>query len=258
MNWDTLDMSILGPAFLAGLIVLSTHIPLGQRVLERGIIFIDLAIAQMAGLGVLTAHSLGSEPAQILVQAAAFGAAILGASLLYWTERRWPQVQEAIIGSAFVLAATAAILLLANDPLGGEHLKDLLVGQILWVDVQGLWPPAVTSALVLIAWFKLRARKNVAAFYGLFAVAVTASVQMVGVYLVFASLIIPALGSRHLSGRTRPIVASTIGCIGYAGGLILSALLDLPAGPLIVWMLAIAAVVAASLRQRQLGGYIRK
>ncbi len=258
MNWDALDVSILGPAFLAGLIVLSTHIPLGQRVLERGIIFIDLAIAQMAGLGVIAAHAIGDEPAHFLVQSVAFGSAILGASLLYWMESRWPRIQEAVIGSAFVLAATAAILLLANDPLAGEHLKDLLVGQILWIDVQDLWPPAVISALVLIAWFRFSTRKNLAAFYGLFAVAVTASVQMVGVYLVFASLIIPALGCRRLSGGLRLTVAFAIGSIGYGVGLMLSALLDLPAGPLIVWILALAAMVAASLKIHRPGKRMSK
>ncbi len=257
MNWDALDMSILGPALLAGLIVLSTHVPLGQKVLERGIIFIDLAVAQMAGLGVIAAHSWGTEPESLMVQVSAFGAAIVGALILYWTERYWPQVQEALIGSSFVLAATASILLLANDPQGGEHLKDLLVGQILWVDAQSLWPPVVISALVLLAWFKFRARENIAAFYGLFAVAVTASVQMVGVYLVFASLIIPALGSRHLSGYSRMIVAFAIGIFGYGGGLILSALIDAPAGPLIVWLLALAAIVSAVLRHHLLEGSLR-
>lgn len=246
MNWIALDPSILGPPFLAGLIVLATHVPLGQRVLERGIIFIDLAVAQIAGLGVIAAHALSGEPSHVLVQMAAFGAAILGASILYWTERRWPKVQEALIGTAFILAATTAILLLANDPQGGEHLKDLLVGQILWIDLQSLWLPAIISTLVLIAWFKFSARENVAAFYGLFSVAVTASVQLVGVYLVFASLIIPALGSRQVTGSKRLKVAFGIGAVGYGGGLMLSALLDLPAGPLIIWLLGIAAVIAAS------------
>jgi zinc/manganese transport system permease protein len=247
MNWDAVDLGILGPAFATGLVVLSTHVPLGRKVLERGIIFIDLAIAQLAGLGVIVAHAAGLEAHGSMVQVAAFSAAVLGALLLYWSERRWPQVQEAIIGSLFVLGATAAMLLLAEDPMGGEHLKDLLVGQILWVDYPALAPAAVISVVVLGLWFGLRADRNLAAFYGLFAVSVTTSVQLVGVYLVFASLIIPALAGRFLPVRIRVAAAYAIGISGYGFGLAVSALSDLPAGPLIVWMLAIAGVCATLL-----------
>ncbi len=104
--------------------------PRGQQVLARGIVFIDLAIAQIAGLGVIAADALGWEPQGITVQIAAAGAALAGALILTYTEKRWPDVQEALIGVLFVLAACAGILLLANNPHGGEHLKDLLAGQI--------------------------------------------------------------------------------------------------------------------------------
>ena len=122
--------------FVAGLLVLATHVPLGTQVLARGIVFIDLAIAQIAGLGVIAADALGFEPQGWAVQVAALAAALLGALLLTWTEKRWPDVQEALIGVLFVLAASAGMLLLANNPHGGEHLKDLLVGQILWVQLR--------------------------------------------------------------------------------------------------------------------------
>jgi zinc/manganese transport system permease protein len=114
--------------------VLLTHVPLGSRCSTRGIVFIDLAIAQVAGVGVIAAHYFGlPEGGRATTQVAAVGAALLGALLLTWTERKRPEVQEALIGVLFVLASTAQILLLANDPHGGEDLKDLLVGQILWV-----------------------------------------------------------------------------------------------------------------------------
>ena len=106
----------------------ATHVPLGMQVLERGIVFIDLAIAQVAGVGVIFADYLGWEPTGAAVQVAALSAALACALLLTWTERRWPEVQEAIIGVVFVLASSAAMLLLAKNPHGGEHLKDLLVG----------------------------------------------------------------------------------------------------------------------------------
>src|SRR3989344_1819998 len=138
MNLDALDLSILGPAFVAGLLVLATHVPMGQQVLGRGLVFIDLAIAQIAGLGVIAADAMGWEPRGLAVQIAAASAALLGALLFTFTEKRWPEVQEALIGVLFVLAACAGILLLANNPHGGERLKDLLVGQILCVNYRRL------------------------------------------------------------------------------------------------------------------------
>jgi zinc/manganese transport system permease protein len=127
------DLAIFWPALVAGFLVTATHVPLGIQVLNRGIVFIDLAVAQIAGLGVILGDWLGFEHHGQAVQVFAFGAALAGAALLNLTERLWPEVQEAIIGVAFILAANAALLLLAANPSGAEHLKDLLVGQILWV-----------------------------------------------------------------------------------------------------------------------------
>ena len=134
MNWGALDWGILGPPLIAGLLVLATHVPLGVQVLDRGIVFIDLAIAQIAGLGVIAADALGLPEGGVACRRPRLSAALLGAALLTWTERRAAQQQEALIGVLFILAACAGILLLAGNPHGGEHLKDLLVGQILWVD----------------------------------------------------------------------------------------------------------------------------
>jgi zinc/manganese transport system permease protein len=236
--------SILAPAFIAGVLVIATHVPLGQRVLQRQIIFIDLAIAQIAGLGVLWAHSMHWQESAITVQLAAFSAALLGAFALYICERRWPGILEALIGTAFILAATAAILILANNPHAGEHLKDLLVGQILWIDADQLTPVALLYAVILFIWFRFAAARQPLPFYVLFALAITASVQLVGVYLVFASLIIPAIAVRK-SRRHGLLIGYGLGAAAYAGGLLLSALLDLPAGAVIVWVLALFAVVTS-------------
>jgi zinc/manganese transport system permease protein len=250
MNWSALDWGILGPALVAGLLVLATHVPLGTQVLDRGIVFIDLAIAQIAGLGAIAADALGMPEGGVAVQAAAVCAALLGALLLTWTERRAPQQQEALIGVMFILAACAGILLLAGNPHGGEHLKDLLVGQILWVDKTQLMGLAVVSAALLAAmrlgWLQRFGRFG---FYGAFAIAVTASVQLVGVYLVFSSLIIPALATRGQQGIRRHGMAYAIGTVGYALGLALSALFDLPSGAVIVWTLAAAGLGAALARR---------
>ena len=247
MSLTSLDWSILGPALLAGLLVLATHVPLGSQVLARGIVFIDLAIAQLAGLGVIAAHALGwGEEQGWQTQTAAVSAALLGALLLTWSEKRWPQVQEALIGVLFVLAATGGILLMSSDPHGGEHLKDLLVGQILWVSLSDLIPIAVLYAVVLVVWFGLRSRLGSLGFYALFAVTVTASVQLVGVYLVFASLIIPALATRGCGRESsRLALGYILGIVGYAVGLALSAFFDLPSGAVVVWSLAVVGVLVA-------------
>jgi zinc/manganese transport system permease protein len=238
-----LDLSILFPAFLAGLLVIATHVPLGQRVLTRGIVFIDLAIAQVAGLGVIVADGLGWEPEGWRVQLAACLAALLGAGLLTWTERRWPDVQEALIGVLFVIAASVELLVLANNPHGGEHLKDMLVGQILWVTPASLIPVAILYAIILAVWFGARERLNQAGFYLLFALAVTQSVQLVGIYLVFATLILPALAVRGLA-KSRWLVAGYLcGVAGYVAGLVLSAAFDLPTGPIIACTLLAAFIV---------------
>jgi len=247
MNFHALDWTLLGPPFIAGLLVLATHVPLGSQVLDRGIVFIDLAVAQMAGLGVIVADALGFPDHGIAVQAAAVTAALAGAALLAWTERRAAQQQEALIGVSFVLAACAGILVLAGNPHGGEHLKDLLVGQILWVDGAQLGWLALVSALVLVGLrLGITQRFGRFGFYGLFALAVTASVQLVGVYLVFSSLIIPALATRSsFNAARRTPIAYALGAAGFALGLALSALFDLPSGAVIAWALAGCGVLAA-------------
>jgi zinc/manganese transport system permease protein len=241
---DTLELSILLPAFLAGILVVSTHVPLGQEVLRRGIIFIDLAIAQIAALGVIAAHSFGWETHGWEVQIIAVSTALAGALFLYWCEKRWSDVQEAIIGVVFILAATAGILLLANNPHAGEQIKELLVGQILWVTYESLIPVITIYTLVLVGWFVFHRRFGSLVFYAIFAVTVTLSVQLVGIYLVFASLIIPALATRTIQ-QNRLWFGYIIGLLGYAIGLLVSAVFDLPSGAVVVWALAIIAILTA-------------
>jgi zinc/manganese transport system permease protein len=247
MNDIASQLDLLWPAFAAGLVVLATHVPLGIQVLARGIIFIDLAVAQVAGLGALAAHLAGYGDNPWIVQGAAVGAALAAALLLQGSEKRWPQLQEALIGLLFVLAASGAVLLLARDAHGGEHLRDLLVGQMLWVSQSQLLAAAAISAGLLLAWKAAGRAGGGLTFYTLFSVAVTVSVQLVGVYLVFASLIVPALASHGLQQR-RLATGFAIGAAGYAGGLSLAALADLPAGAASVWMLAAAGLVVALLR----------
>jgi zinc/manganese transport system permease protein len=243
MNTLAADVSILWPALIAGVLVALSHVPLGQQVLTRGIVFIDLAIAQVAGVGVIAAHYFGLELQGWVTQAAAVVAALLGALLLTYTERKRPDVQEALIGVLFVLASTAQILLLANDPHGGEDLKDLLAGQILWVSTQQLIRAAVLTAVFLLVWFRWREHIGRIGFYVLFALMVTVSVQLVGVYLVFTSLIVPAVATyRYPAGWQVPL-GYALGISSYVLGLALSAATDLPSSAVIVWVMAAVALV---------------
>lgn len=246
MNWAAIDLSILGPAIVAGLLITLTHIPFGQRVLERGIIFLDLAVAQFAGLGIIIAHNFHWQSGGWQVQIIALSAAIIGVLILHFTEKRWPDIQEALIGSMFVLASSGGILLLSTNPQGGEQLRELLVGQILWVSYEQLIPVAILYALILAIWFGVK-NKSSLLFYILFAVTITASVQLVGVYLVFSTLILPALAIRkHKSGSL--ILGYVIGITAYLSGLMLAALLDLPAGALIVYTLAFVAYAGSHIK----------
>ncbi len=257
MNFSATDFGLLVAPFAAGMVVLATHVPLGITVLRRGIIFIDLAVAQVAALGVIVAGLVhldehwGGFGTQLAAGIAALGAA----ALLTFCERRWPEIQEALIGLLFVFAAAAGILLLAGNPQGGEHLRDLLAGQILWTGWGQIGIVAALSAAVLAgrAWLAPRGGGEGLAFYGLFAVAVTASVQLVGVLLVFASLIAPAVASRALNGTRRLAGAFGVGALGYGGGLAASLVFDLPAGAAIVCLLVPLGVAGLLVWRRPAG-----
>ena len=243
MNLFTTDLSILWPALIAGLLVAISHVPLGQQVLARGIVFIDLAIAQVAGLGVIAASHFGLPIEGWGAQAAAGAAALAGALLLTWTERKRPEAQEALIGILFVLASTAQILLLANDPHGGENLKDLLAGQILWVSTDHLVRTALLTALFAVVWFLWRERIGRVGFYVLFAMVVTASVQLVGVYLVFTTLIVPAVATyRHAASRQLAL-GYALAVASYVAGLAVSVITDLPSSAVIVWAMAVLGLM---------------
>jgi len=243
MNITGLDPGILLPAFAAGLLVLATHVPLGMAVLKRGIVFLDLAIAQIAGLGVVVVHAwAGDEASTWLTQAGAVTAALVGALFLHWMEKKAPQRQEAIIGVVFAAAACASLVLMSRDPQGAEQLQDLLIGQILWTTWPSLQPLVAITGVVLVAWFGSRGQESSLVFYLLFAVTITASVQLVGIYLVFASLIVPALTAEGRLGR-----GYLLGAAGYGLGLAASGMLDLPAGAAIVLAMAVIAATAAYL-----------
>lgn len=242
--FDLID--ILLPAFIAGLLVLSTHVPLGFQVLKRGIIFIDLAIAQIAGLGAIVVEVNGINANLFAVNyLVAVVFALAGAGIIALFERYAKAQLEALIGCLYVLSATAAFLLLAHDPHGGDLLKQVLSGQILWVTFDDIFIHAIIYAALLILMLSKPKLLSGRGFYFIFAVAITSSVQLVGVFLVFSTLIMPTLICTKLTGNKKYGVAYCVGLISYLLGLIMSANYDLPSGASIVWCLALLAALAA-------------
>ncbi len=240
MGYLQIHAEILWPALLAGLLVLSTHVPLGREVLLRGIIFLDLAIAQTAAFGVMLANTLWvnrhGDHHHFSTTIIAVVAAIAGSVILYTIRKLEVRVQEAFIGILFVLMATGIILILSADPHGGERLKEILAGQILWLQASDLLQLFFVYVVILILWFLSQEKIGEWLFYPFFAVTITLSTQVVGVYLVFASLIIPSFCTLY---QKKPLIKSyLIGITGYMIGLIVSASLNLPAGATIVWCLA--------------------
>src|SRR5258708_29397842 len=155
----------------------------------------------MAGVGVIAADALGVPEGGFAVQVAAVCAALLGALLLTWTERRAPQQQEALIGVMFILAACAGILLLSGNPHGGEHLKDLLVGQILWVNTtQLLWLAGVSAVLLAALWLGYVQRPRRLSFLRRLAPPGPPPVQLLGLFLVFSGRIAPRRPTRARRG----------------------------------------------------------
>lgn len=234
-------LDILAPGLVAGLIVLAAHAPLGIEVLKRGIVFIDLATAQVVGLALILLHLWLEDPFWMVHQGVSFGAGIAIALFFRWIERVSPTEQEAVIGSSFIVAASLGLLVLANDPHGGEVLNEVLFGQILftsWGDIAAFLP---VYALFMIAWFTTPRLQSGTGFFLLFALVITASVQLVGVYVVFASLILPALAARKEQGYIL-VRAYISGAVAVVAAILISAVMDLPAGPFLVLCFAISAI----------------
>ena len=225
---------IMLPAAAGGLVIAIIHGPLGVEVLRRGIIFIDLAIAQIAGLCVILVDLWFHTPNWFVHQGAVVSAALVAAVFFRQVEKKLPREQEAIIGACFVLAASGVLLVLADHPHGGEEIQHILSGQILFIT----WPdvlrylPVYGAATAL--WFLWPGVRGGFWFFAVFALVITASVQLVGVYVVFASLILPALAVNTLQSRHARL-SIVCGSIAVLGGIMVSTLLDLPAGPVLVF-----------------------
>jgi zinc/manganese transport system permease protein len=264
---------ILLPAFVASLILTGIHAYLGVHVVERGVIFVDLSLAQIAALGTTVAYLAGyglhSTTAYLFSLGFTFlGAAIFAMSRSHSRKTRIPQ--EAIIGIVYAVSAAVAILVMSKATQETEHLKEMLVGNILSVSWSELFKTAALYLLVGFFHYLFRRRFLLISmnepeaerqglnirfwdflFYISFGFVVTSSVAIAGVLLVFCFLIVPAVSAMLFSERLGPRLAIgwTMGAIVSALGVCLSYVWDLPTGATIVGTFGAALLVIAGYRR---------
>ena len=247
-------INLLAPAFVVGAMISFVHVPLGQEVLRRGIIFLDLAVAQFAALGMIMFQTFTAYDEYSLVSAygrlgAGLVAAMLCAIVFHFIEKKSGKYQEALIGCGFVLAASLGLLTVANSPNGGEEIKHILEGQILWASWSHILFVLPVFIIVCAIWNLCKAKRNFL-FYPVFALTIPFSVSMVGVYLVFASLIFPALAVVRAE-NFKIIKGLIISITAYIVGLALSYLFDWPAGPAIILALSVISFMAHMFLKRE-------
>jgi zinc/manganese transport system permease protein len=242
--------------FLASLILTGIHAYLGVHVVERGVIFVDLALAQIAALGAVVAILIGMDPHAGKTYWISLGFTFLGAAIFSLVRTRRAHIpQEAIIGIAYAVASATAILAMSKATGETEHLKDMLVGNILAVSGPEVAKTALLYGVIGLFHFIFRKKfllisinpKEAAAqgisirfwdflFYASFGFVVTSSVAIAGVLLVFCYLIVPSVGAMLFADRIgrRLAIGWTMGTLVSALGVYLSVLVDLPTGATIV------------------------
>ena len=262
-------LQLLWLPFLVSVVLIGIHTYFGMHVLERNIVFVDLALAQMAALGATVAFMLGHAPQTITAYSYSFGFTLMGALLLSLS-RSWSGgriSQEALVGIIYVVSSAAAILLIDQAPQGAEHLKQILTGNILASTGKDLMiMAALYSTIGVLLWLlrkpfmrssfarQAAAQRNIfwwdLLFYALFGIVVTSSVAVAGVLLVFSFLIIPAaigkLYTTKISGIM--LIGWTAGVCASALGLALSYEANLPTGAAMVCVFGAALAVAAALK----------
>jgi zinc/manganese transport system permease protein len=271
MNWDILQF-LLAP-FVASLVIAGIHAYLGIHVVERGVIFVDLSLAQIAAFGATMAILLpwsDGDPHSTGVYWTSLLFTFIGAGIFSTIRSRHARIpQEAIIGISYAVASAATILALSKSSSEGEHLKDMLVGNLLSVSWTEVWQTAVLYLFIGAFHFAFRKRflaitMNPEAaeaagvkvklwdflFYASFGFVVTRSVSMAGVLLVFCYLIVPSVGAMLFAEKLGPRLAIgwTMGTVVSALGVWLSLQLDLPTGATIVCTFGLVLIVMAVAR----------
>ena len=261
-------IELLLPPFFAAMIILMTHAYFGLHVIQREVIFVDLALAQIAALGGTVAFMMGAQHGSAEAYMASFGFTLLGAFIFSVTRMEdSPVPQEAIIGITYVVASAAVILLASFSAEGSEHVRETLTGALIWVT----WPTVLKVALSYgaIGLFHFVMRRTMLAitwapgtvkrlrfwdfvFYATFGIAITSSVQIAGVLMVFSVLVIPAVVAFFYTRtfRSALLVAWASGTVAVVAGLGLSFALDVTTGPVLVVCFGAILLVAILFRRR--------
>ncbi len=263
---------LLLPAFVASLILTGIHAYLGVHVVERGVIFVDLSLAQIAALGSTVAYLAGYDLHSTTAYLFSLGFTFLGAAIfaLSRVHRQTRIPQEAVIGIVYAVSAAVAILVMSKATQETEHLKEMLVGNILSVTWPELGKTAVLYALVGLFHYIFRKRFLIISmdereaerqglnvrfwdflFYVSFGFVVTSSVAVAGVLLVFCFLIVPSVTAMLFAERLGPRLAIgwTMGALVSAGGVALSFVMDLPTGAAIVATFGLTLLLLAGVRK---------
>ena len=259
---------LLLPPFIAAMIILLTHAYFGLHVIQRGVIFVDLALAQIAALGTTVAFLTGAEHGSTAAYAFSLAFTLLGALIFSVTRlEESPVPQEALIGITFVVASAAVILLASFASEGTEYVKETLTGSLIWVT----WPTVVKVAVSYgaIGLFHYLSRRTMLAitwaparvsrlrvwdfvFYATFGIAITSSVQIAGVLMVFSVLVIPAVIAFFYARRfgVALLLAWASGTVAIVGGLGASFVWDITTGPFLVVTFGALLVIALLFRGR--------
>ena len=270
---DSTTLAFLAAPFAASLILTGIHAYLGVHVVERGVIFVDLSLAQIAALGAAIAILMpftGGDPHAPSVYWVSLGFTFIGAAVFSTIRGQRARIpQEAVIGICYAVASAAAILAMSKATSESEHLKDMLVGNILAVS----WPEVLKTAALygVIGAFHYRFRKTFLAislnhdraqaegvsirfwdflFYASFGFVVTSSVAIAGVLLVFCYLIVPSVAAMLYADTVgkRLAIGWTMGTVVSALGVYLSLVLDLPTGATIVVTFGVVLALMAAVR----------
>jgi zinc/manganese transport system permease protein len=271
MNFSVLEF--LAAPFAASLILTGIHAYLGVHVVERGVIFVDLSLAQIAAFGATVALMLPAstgDPHAPIVYWVSLSFTFIGAAVFATIRSRRARIpQEAIIGISYAVASAAAILVMSQSTSQAEHLKDMLVGNILavsWEEVRhtallygaiGVFHYVFRKQFLLITMNPQQAEASGVSvrfwdflFYASFGFVVTSSVSIAGVLLVFCYLIVPSVAAMLYADRIGPRLAIgwTMGTVVSALGVYLSLVMDLPTGASIVCTFGIVLIFMAALR----------
>jgi zinc/manganese transport system permease protein len=273
---EALALPFFRTAVFVALVLAGIHAYLGFHIVRRGVLFVDLALAQMAALGVAVAVVLRLEQNEVAAYFLALGMTFVGAAVFAWLRGRSRSIPlEAFIGIVFATAQALVFLVLEKSPAGPEHLKETLVGSLFTVDPKHVLRVAILYAVIGAVHIALRkpffeiTNDPLAAqargrrlflwdllFYATFGFVVTSSVQMAGVLLVFGFLVIPAVAGLMATSKPGPALAVgwVFGVVASVLGLLGSVQFDMPAAPsILVTLTGLLVVMGAVLGLLRMG-----